>query len=109
MVTILFGARGNNKSNETHFQTQNYFFSVVCKDSSRLLALISPGNRRDAVIIPIPIPLGLDLQGGSQLTIQVKPSSDKQITERELEAVQKEVTENRINSVALSGQWICRQ
>ena len=55
-----------------------------------------------AVIVKIPIPLGLDLQGGSQLTIQVKPSEDiKQITERELEAVQR-VVENRINGLGVS-------
>jgi len=54
------------------------------------------------VIIKIPIPLGLDLQGGSQLTIQVKPSEEiKQITERELEAVQR-VVENRINGLGVS-------
>ena len=39
------------------------------------------------VIVKIPVPLGLDLQGGSQLTIQVKPTEQiKEITERELEA-----------------------
>ena len=54
------------------------------------------------VIVKIPIPLGLDLQGGSQLTIQVKPSEDiKKITERELEAVQR-VVENRINGLGVS-------
>ncbi len=54
------------------------------------------------VIAQNPIPLGLDLQGGSQLTIQVKPSEEiKQITERELEAVQR-VVENRINGLGVS-------
>lgn len=54
------------------------------------------------VIAKIPIPLGLDLQGGSQLTIQVKPSAEiKQITERELEAVQR-VVEGRINGLGVS-------
>lgn len=54
------------------------------------------------VIVKIPIPLGLDLQGGSQLTIQVKPSAEiKQITERELEAVQR-VVEGRINGLGVS-------
>ncbi|MBW4638033.1 MAG: protein translocase subunit SecD [Gloeocapsa sp. UFS-A4-WI-NPMV-4B04] len=53
-------------------------------------------------IIKIPIPLGLDLQGGSQLTIQVKPSAEKkEITERDLEAVQR-VVENRINGLGVS-------
>lgn len=54
------------------------------------------------VIVRFPIALGLDLQGGSQLTIQVKPSEEvKQITERELEAVQT-VIENRVNGLGVS-------
>ncbi|MBD2164461.1 protein translocase subunit SecD [Calothrix membranacea FACHB-236] len=55
-----------------------------------------------AVIFTIPIPLGLDLRGGSQLTIQVKTTPEiKQITERELVAVQK-VVEGRINGLGVS-------
>jgi preprotein translocase subunit SecD len=54
------------------------------------------------VIFTIPIPLGLDLRGGSQLTIQVKTTPEiKQITERELVAVQK-VVEGRINGLGVS-------
>lgn len=54
------------------------------------------------VIVQFPIVLGLDLQGGSQLTIQVKTTEDvKQITERELEAV-KTVVENRVNALGAS-------
>lgn len=54
------------------------------------------------VIATIPIPLGLDLRGGSQLTIQVKPTAEiKQITERELSAV-KRVVEGRINGLGVS-------
>lgn len=54
------------------------------------------------VIATIPIPLGLDLRGGSQLTIQVKPTAEiKRITERELEAVKK-VVEGRINGLGVS-------
>ena len=52
--------------------------------------------------LKIPIPLGLDLRGGSQLTIQVKTTPEiKQITERELEAVKK-VVEGRINGLGVS-------
>ncbi|BAZ28911.1 protein-export membrane protein SecD [Cylindrospermum sp. NIES-4074] len=51
---------------------------------------------------PFRIRLGLDLQGGSQLTIQVKTTPEiKQITERELDAV-KTVIENRINGLGVS-------
>jgi len=54
------------------------------------------------VINTISIPLGLDLRGGSQLTIQVKTTPEiKQITERELEAVKK-VVEGRINGLGVS-------
>ncbi len=54
------------------------------------------------VIATIPIPLGLDLRGGSQLTIQVKPSAEvPTITERELEGVKK-VVEGRINGLGVS-------
>ena len=54
------------------------------------------------VIVKFPIALGLDLRGGSQLTIQVKPTPEiKTITPRELEAVQK-VIENRINESGVS-------
>ncbi|QSJ20782.1 protein translocase subunit SecD [Nostoc sp. UHCC 0702] len=53
-------------------------------------------------IIKIPVPLGLDLRGGSQLTIRVQTTPEiKQITERELEAVQK-VVEGRINGLGVS-------
>jgi preprotein translocase subunit SecD len=48
------------------------------------------------------VPLGLDLQGGSQLTIQVKTTPEiKQITERELDAVLR-VVEGRINGLGVS-------
>jgi preprotein translocase subunit SecD len=54
------------------------------------------------VIVTIPISLGLDLQGGSQLTIQVKTTPEiPRIGERELEAVKK-VVEGRINSLGVS-------
>ncbi|MBW4538109.1 MAG: protein translocase subunit SecD [Myxacorys chilensis ATA2-1-KO14] len=54
------------------------------------------------VIVKVPTRLGLDLRGGSQLTIQVKPTEEiKKITERELEAVQK-VIEGRINGLGVS-------
>jgi preprotein translocase subunit SecD len=54
------------------------------------------------VVTQVPLKLGLDLRGGSQLTIQVSPSETvKTITEREMEAVQK-VIENRINGLGVS-------
>jgi preprotein translocase subunit SecD len=54
------------------------------------------------VMFTIPIPLGLDLRGGSQLTIQVKTTPEiQQITERELQAVQR-VVEGRINGLGVS-------
>ncbi|OLP19984.1 protein-export membrane protein SecD [Leptolyngbya sp. 'hensonii'] len=54
------------------------------------------------VIVRIPAKLGLDLQGGSQLTLQVKPTEDvKEIDTRVMEAVQK-VVEGRINGLGVS-------
>jgi preprotein translocase subunit SecD len=54
------------------------------------------------VIAKFPVQLGLDLRGGSQLTIQVKPSEDvKKIDEKVLEGVQR-VIENRVNGLGVS-------
>ena len=51
------------------------------------------------IISPVfPLELGLDLKGGSQLTIQINTTPEiKEITKKELEAVQK-VVEGRINA-----------
>lgn len=54
------------------------------------------------VIVRFPTRLGLDLQGGAQLLIQVKPSEEiTQVGERELAAV-KAVLENRVNGLGVS-------
>lgn len=53
-------------------------------------------------LIKLPLQLGLDLQGGAQLTIEVKPTKEvQQIKEADLEAV-KRVIENRINALGVS-------
>src|ERR671933_1021294 len=55
-----------------------------------------------ATLVKIPIQLGLDLQGGAQLTIQVKTTPEiKQITANELEAVLS-VVEGRVNGLGVS-------
>ncbi|MEB3882321.1 protein translocase subunit SecD [Lyngbya sp. CCY1209] len=54
------------------------------------------------VLVKVPIRLGLDLRGGSQLTIQLQTSEEvPQIDERVLEAVQS-VVENRVNGLGVS-------
>lgn len=54
------------------------------------------------VIAQVPTQLGLDLRGGSQLTLQVQPTEAiPNITERELEAVQT-VVEGRVNGLGVS-------
>jgi preprotein translocase subunit SecD len=54
------------------------------------------------LLINKPMRLGLDLQGGSQLTIQVKPTPEHPtITTQDLDAV-KTVIENRINGLGVS-------
>jgi preprotein translocase subunit SecD len=54
------------------------------------------------VLVKFPIQLGLDLQGGAQLTIQVKPTAEiPKITADELEAVLS-VVEGRVNGLGVS-------
>ncbi|MEC4983082.1 MAG: protein translocase subunit SecD [Oscillatoria sp. PMC 1068.18] len=54
-----------------------------------------------ALLTQLPIPQGLDLRGGSQLTIQVKPVPGKEINQENLVAV-KRVLENRVNGLGVS-------
>jgi preprotein translocase subunit SecD len=55
-----------------------------------------------ALVFNYPPPLGLDLQGGSQLTLQVLPNgSIKSVQKEQLEAV-KEVLDRRINGLGVS-------
>ncbi|GAB4244743.1 MAG: protein translocase subunit SecD [Stanieria sp.] len=55
-----------------------------------------------AVLITLPFQLGLDLRGGAQLTIQVKPTEKvKEIQADDLSAVEKVIT-NRINALGVS-------
>ncbi|HEY9295757.1 MAG TPA: protein translocase subunit SecD [Phormidium sp.] len=54
------------------------------------------------VLVQFPLRLGLDLQGGSQLTLQIKQTDQKrQITDQDLEAIQN-VVEKRINALGVS-------
>ncbi|TVQ05828.1 MAG: protein translocase subunit SecD [Leptolyngbya sp. DLM2.Bin27] len=54
------------------------------------------------VISQLPTNLGLDLRGGSQLTIQVQPTEEiPTITEREMERV-REVVEGRVNGLGVA-------
>lgn len=54
------------------------------------------------LIVQVPTQLGLDLRGGTQLTMQVNPSEEiTDIGERELAAVQR-VIENRVNGLGVS-------
>jgi len=54
------------------------------------------------VLVKVPIRLGLDLQGGSQITLQVKTTEAvPQITPEKLDGV-KRVVENRINGLGVS-------
>lgn len=54
------------------------------------------------VIVRIPTQLGLDLQGGSQLTIQVKTTPEvKEITSKQLDDVRR-VIEGRVNGLGVS-------
>jgi preprotein translocase subunit SecD len=67
-----------------------------------LAAILALTIAAAVVIVQVPTRLGLDLRGGSQLTIQVQPTDQiPQITERELEAVQR-VVEGRVNGLGVS-------
>jgi preprotein translocase subunit SecD len=64
-----------------------------------ILALVAAAI---AILTTIPPEQGLDLIGGSQLTIQVKPTQEvKEITKEDLDAVKK-IIENRINEFGVS-------
>lgn len=53
-------------------------------------------------LVKLPIPLGLDLRGGAQLTIEVRPTEEiPEITQERLNAV-KRVIENRVNGLGVS-------
>tara|TARA_Y100001968_G_scaffold36508_1_gene27988 strand:- start:3993 stop:5486 length:1494 start_codon:yes stop_codon:yes gene_type:complete len=70
----------------------NYWFLVII-----LLAVLSI-----FICTNIPFQLGLDLRGGSQLTLEVKPTNEiKQITNIEIEGV-KAVLDKRVNGLGVS-------
>lgn len=76
----------------------------------RLLLVLILGLVICALVLlgQIPARLGLDLRGGAQLTLQVKPSADvPQVDERVIEAVQR-VVENRINGLGVAEALIQR-
>ncbi len=55
-----------------------------------------------ALLNVIPLQLGLDLKGGAQLTIQLKPTEEVQnISQEDLEAA-KTVLENRVNGLGVA-------
>ena len=54
-------------------------------------------------LVRTPLQLGLDLRGGSQLTVQVQPAGDvKVVGDREMEAV-KAVLDRRVNGLGGGG------
>lgn len=72
------------------------------KQRSLLILILVLAISAITVLVQIPIRLGLDLQGGAQLTIQVKPSEDiPEITSREMEAVLS-VVRNRVDALGVA-------
>ncbi|MGC1247747.1 MAG: protein translocase subunit SecD, partial [Spirulinaceae cyanobacterium] len=68
------------------------------KQSSLIALIIVLVIGAIVLLVQLPLNLGLDLRGGAQLTIQVKPTEDiKEISEEDLEAV-KRVMQNRVNA-----------
>lgn len=67
-----------------------------------LVVIIGLAIAAIVTIVQLPTQLGLDLRGGSQLTLQILTNEQvTQISERELEAVQR-VIENRVNGLGVS-------
>ncbi|MEM6252104.1 MAG: protein translocase subunit SecD [Cyanobacteria bacterium P01_D01_bin.156] len=72
------------------------------KQRSMLVVIVALAIAAIFTIIQLPTQLGLDLRGGSQLTLQVLTNEEiPRISERELEAVQR-VIENRVNGLGVS-------
>ncbi|MEO0351254.1 MAG: protein translocase subunit SecD [Cyanobacteria bacterium P01_A01_bin.15] len=72
------------------------------KQRSMLVVIVGLAIAAVVIILQLPTQLGLDLRGGSQLTLQVLPSEQiTQISQRDLEAVQR-VIENRVNGLGVS-------
>ena len=72
------------------------------KQRSLLLLILVLVIAAVTVLVQDPIRLGLDLQGGAQLTIQLRPSEDiPEITVRETEAVLS-VVRNRVDALGVS-------
>jgi preprotein translocase subunit SecD len=89
-----------------HHQTSS--LNDMGRQRSLLFAVISLAVAAGLIIgLPLldgnsPVPLGLDLQGGSQLTLQVQPTAEvPEITNEKLDAVQ-EVVSRRINGLGVS-------
>ena len=74
----------------------------MSKQRSILAALLALVIAAVVIIVNVPTQLGLDLRGGTQLTMQVNPTEQiPQVGERELAAVQR-VIENRVNGLGVS-------
>ncbi len=72
------------------------------KQRSLLMLILVLAIAAVTVLVQDPIRLGLDLQGGAQLTIQLQPSEDiPEITARETEAVLS-VVRNRVDALGVS-------
>ncbi len=74
----------------------------MSKQRSILAALLALVIAAVVIIVNVETQLGLDLRGGTQLTMQVQPNEEiTQVGERELAAVQR-VIENRVNGLGVS-------
>jgi preprotein translocase subunit SecD len=72
------------------------------KQNWLLLLIVALVAASIVILIKLPLQLGLDLKGGTQLTVQVKPTEQvKTIEANDLKAVQN-VIENRVNALGVS-------
>ena len=76
--------------------------TVMQKQRAFILLIVILVVAAITILIKIPLELGLDLKGGAQLTIQVKPTAEvTDITPDDLTAV-KSVISNRVNALGVS-------
>lgn len=72
------------------------------KQRSLIILIMVVAIAAIVVLVNLPLQLGLDLRGGAQLTIQVKPTEEVQRVNSEDFMAVKKVLENRVNALGVS-------
>lgn len=76
---------------------RSFLVAILALTLAALVVIVRPLTQGES-----PVRLGLDLQGGSQLTLQAQPTAENpEITERDMEALRR-VVEERINGLGVA-------